>query len=241
MQFDKVYYFEPNFDELNLTNELIAVSIGYPSDNIPPAVSSIVEQQLTKAKNNSFIKAGYFIFKDSKFIYNKEKFELDGITFDTGKIIGAQLKNSENIIIFAASVGNYFEIESKKEFENGNSLEGLIIDTIGSELVEKAGAWIEQQLRNFFEPGGINLTNRYSPGYCNWNVEEQFKLFSFLPNNFCGINLTETAMMIPLKSISGVMGYGKDVKNTEYPCNVCGMEYCYKRAKAEEKRKKEEG
>ncbi len=229
MDFDKSYSFNLCFDELNLTKDIIAESIGYPNGTIPHSVIDIIEHQILKAKSFCSIKAGYLVCMNYTFSYSKDKFTLNGKTFNTGKIIGSQLKNSENVILFAASAGNYFEVESKKEFDCGNSLEGLIIDTIGSELVEKAGAWIEQKLRDFFTNEGINLTNRYSPGYCDWNVEEQFKLFSFLPNNFCEISLTETAMMIPLKSISGVMGYGKNVKNTEYPCNACGMEYCYKR------------
>jgi len=229
MDFDKVYCFDLSFDELNLTKDIIAESIGYPNGTIPHSVIEIIEQQLLSAKKFSSIKAGYLICKDFSFTYQKDKFELNTKVFNIGRIIGSQLKNSDNVILFAASAGNYFEIESKKEFDKGNSLEGLIIDTIGSELVEKACVWVEQKLRDYFANEEINLTNRYSPGYCDWSVEEQFKLFSFLPNNFCGISLTETAMMIPLKSISGVMGYGKNVKNTEYPCNVCGMEYCYKR------------
>ncbi|MCK7538940.1 MAG: hypothetical protein MZV63_52410 [Marinilabiliales bacterium] len=47
------------------------------------------------------------------------------------------------------------------------------------------------------------ITNRFSPGYCGWDVAEQHKLFSFFKDNFCGITLTESALMNPVKSVSG--------------------------------------
>jgi hypothetical protein len=79
----------------------------------------------------------------------------------------------------------------------------------------------------------MKITNRYSPGYCGWDVSDQHKLFSLLPNNFCGIKLTENALMIPIKSVSAVIGIGKNVERKDYQCSICEIEFCYKRGKNE--------
>ncbi|KAB2838638.1 MAG: hypothetical protein F9K45_11080, partial [Melioribacteraceae bacterium] len=79
----------------------------------------------------------------------------------------------------------------------------------------------EKMLRN-----NLKTTNRYSPGYCNWKVNEQHLLFSLLPKNFCGIKLTDSALMLPIKSISGIIGIGEKVKYSEYSCNECNIKDC---------------
>jgi len=72
----------------------------------------------------------------------------------------------------------------------------------------------------------MNITNRYSPGYCGWNITGQKILFSLLPEYFCGIELTDTCLMLPIKSVSGIIGIGRDVKFNAYTRNLCDMQYC---------------
>ena len=73
---------------------------------------------------------------------------------------------------------------------------------------------------------GLKITNRYSPGYCNWPVSDQQILFLLLPEKFCGVTLTGSSLMIPIKSVSGVIGIGASVKMKEYTCDTCGMKDC---------------
>ena len=73
---------------------------------------------------------------------------------------------------------------------------------------------------------GLKITNRYSPGYCGWDVSEQKKLFKILPEKFCGIELTDSCLMHPIKSVSGIIGIGKSVKFNEYTCNLCDEADC---------------
>lgn len=221
------FYIQP--DQLVLENSLIARSAGYPKNSAPKYFIDQIDYELKHAINNAEIKAGYIIFSENEFNLSEKGFFIENEFFDTGKIIATQLKNSTGIIIFSATVGTYFDIEVKNAFESGDSVKGLIIDTIGSELVESVGANMEQFLISELKKENFNLTNRLSPGYCEWNVAEQQKLFSFLPPNFCGISLNEAFMMNPLKSISGIIGYGKKVIKKDYACKICGLDYCYKR------------
>ena len=75
-------------------------------------------------------------------------------------------------------------------------------------------------------------TNRFSPGYCGWHVREQPDLFSLFPTPHpCGIHLTDSCLMVPIKSVSGVIGIGPNVKKLEYSCGLCDYKNCYKRRK----------
>jgi len=85
--------------------------------------------------------------------------------------------------------------------------------------------------QNFQKKKGLHITNRFSPGYCGWNVKEQHKLFQLLPPKFCGISLSDSALMIPIKSISGIIGMGDHVIVSDYPCDVCHEENCIYRSR----------
>jgi hypothetical protein len=82
---------------------------------------------------------------------------------------------------------------------------------------------------------GMKITNRYSPGYCGWDVSEQHKLFRLIPDNFCGIRLTESALMDPVKSNSGIIGIGESVKMNPYTCSLCDLKECAYRKVREKK------
>ena len=111
--------------------------------------------------------------------------------------------------------------------DKGKMLEGFLLDHVASEIVEQAADLIEKKLSTIVQPMSWEITNRYSPGYCDWSVAEQHKLFSFFPQRVCGIELTNSALMVPVKSVSGVIG--PDVKREACECSVCDMADCYRR------------
>ncbi len=116
--------------------------------------------------------------------------------------------------------------------KDGDLLKGYIIDVVGSEIVESAANLMQDSLQEKMSAVGKGITNRFSPGYCGWDVAEQHKLFSLMPDNFCGISLTPSALMDPIKSVSGFIGIGKNVKRLPYTCSLCNMKDCiYRRVK----------
>ena len=117
----------------------------------------------------------------------------------------------------------------KQFFINNDPLKGYVADTIGSELVESTADIVETRITEAIKRLDMNCTNRYSPGYCGWDVSEQHKLFSLLPAGFCGVKLTPSALMTPIKSISGIIGIGPLCRKKEYQCSLCDLKDCYKR------------
>ena len=83
-------------------------------------------------------------------------------------------------------------------------------------IAEAASDIMQNELGKSAAISGNKITNRYSPGYCGWQVAEQHKLFQLIPDNYCGIRLTESALMDPEKSVSGIIGIGENVKINPY-------------------------
>ncbi len=105
-----------------------------------------------------------------------------------------------------------------------------IADAIGSIIAEKTADCMEIALDEYIRNRGWKHTNRFSPGYCGWHVSEQKKLFPLFPSaEPCGIRLTDSSLMLPIKSVSGVIGLGEDVRKLEYTCGLCTYDKCYRR------------
>ncbi len=160
--------------------------------------------------------------------------------FNPGRIILSQLKGSEAMCYFVATAGQEFEDFQQKLMQEGDMVRVYLANEIGSLIAEKAADRMEEALQEQLTPKGLFRTNRFSPGYCGWHVDEQpllFDLFRVKGNEHdpshaptpCGIHLTDSCLMIPIKSVSGVIGIGHDVRKRDYTCHLCGLNTCYKR------------
>ncbi|WP_282040042.1 vitamin B12 dependent-methionine synthase activation domain-containing protein [Saccharicrinis aurantiacus] len=183
-------------------------------------------QKLSSAKS---IKGGYVFVEAQE--AEKDKIRTNNITFDTGKLITAYLKRSSHYVFFICTAGNEVSSRSKELMNAGELVEGYFLDTLGSVMVEKAMDQIQNELNAELKTMGLSNTNRYSPGYCDWDVAEQSKLFSLFPQQFAGVTINESCLMHPVKSVSGIMGVGTDVKYNDHVCIECNSTNCIYRDK----------
>jgi len=216
---------------LPLSTESLIQAMGYAGKDIPPTYRKSIEIYLERAHSKADIVAGFLIIPPDRFLLKKTGIQVDDLHFRTGKIITSQLIHSETVAIFVATAGPVFENWSKQLFDAGDYPAGYVVDFIGSEIAEAAADRVETEILSRVSSVSLKITQRFSPGYCGWNVKEQVKLFSLLPDKFCGIHLTESALMVPLKSVSGIIGIGKKVRKQDYPCDICNMKNCYRRFK----------
>ncbi len=224
--------FEYQLADLNYSHNTLIRSLGYSASSVPAKISDQVSELFPQIQNHISIKAGFVINFDYSFSIFNDKFTYNSVEFFVGPILSKQLDDSQSVVIFAATAGQevtdwYHEVNTRD-----NLLLAYIIDRIGSDIAEAAAEKLELDLRlelNAQEKSDWELTNRFSPGYCGWDVTEQHKLFAQLPAGFCGIQLSESSVMKPLKSVSGIIGIGSKVKRQPYPCFSCTYEHCYKR------------
>ena len=152
------------------------------------------------------------------------------VTFDSGKIICRQLRGAQKYVVFVATVGTgYFQWTDAVK-RRDDMFQTYVMDCVGSQIVESVADYMETVLQKEIDPSGFKRTNRFSPGYCGWHVSEQPKLFSlFSEPKPCGIELTDSCLMLPVKSVSGIIGIGPDVRYLPYTCGICDKKDCYKR------------
>jgi hypothetical protein len=227
---NKTYKFD--FRDLRLQRSEIEIVLGYKEDDDRLIVSDIIDELLHEAHIITDIKAQFSVFNNPQFHTESKTVGIKNLNFGLEKIVYNQLRKSESIAVFLCTAGPQIGIRSRIMMQEKDYLKGYIYDIIGSEIVEAAVDLMQTDMGKILNDSGLKITNRYSPGYCGWNVAEQHKLFQLIPENYCGITLTDSALMDPVKSISGFIGIGKDVKNNPYTCRMCNQDDCvYRRVR----------
>ncbi len=149
--------------------------------------------------------------------------------FELGKIINSQLKGSEAYALFICTAGREFMTFSEQIKKNNDIFQTFAVDAIGSVVAEKCADKMELFLESELASKGWLHTNRFSPGYCGWHVSQQQVLFPVFNGKTCDVTLTESSLMIPIKSVSGIIGLGAKVCKREYTCGLCNLQTCYRR------------
>jgi hypothetical protein len=221
--------FKFNYEACAISENHIIELLGYDADTVPEPVLETIIFILEELPNKVRLQSGYKVFSPRKVKLNGDSIIIDSRTFSCGKIIYSSLKNSDSIAFLISSVGNEIEEWSKHYMDNAEMLKGYLIDKVASELVEQLADKTELLLEDELKEIELKATNRYSPGYCGWSVADQQKLFSLLPDKFCGVSINTDSMMMPIKSVSAVIGVGKNIEKKDYQCSICEIDFCYKR------------
>jgi hypothetical protein len=221
--------FTPSLSKLSLDRGIVEQHLGYKSGNAPEPVGAAIDELLPQVDSHLKLECGFRILPPDSVVIKPEAVSCQTVSLSTGSIIAKQLRNSSSLAIFVSTAGPEMERWSSQLMAEGEMMHGFIVDTIASSVVEQASEWLEKRIADSVKANGWSLTNRYSPGYCDWPVSDQHALFSLLPSGFCGITLTASALMIPVKSLSGVIGVGAGVKRGAYQCAICGLQDCYRR------------
>ncbi|MGN1376640.1 MAG: vitamin B12 dependent-methionine synthase activation domain-containing protein [Prevotella sp.] len=219
------------YEELNISPNEIYEQMGYgssvPDKNVQQETNEIIETIKTVLQPR-------LCFLISKGLLDVENDVLNiiGRNLSIGHIISRQLRHSEAYALFVATAGVEFEDLQQRTKADGDMVKVFITDAIGSVIAEKTADQMEKYLEECISPYNWYHTNRFSPGYCGWHVSQQQLLFTmFGMENPCGVHLTSSSLMIPIKSVSGIIGVGKHVKKLEYTCGLCDFKDCYKRKK----------
>ena len=207
-----------SFEELGITAADVYEQMGY--HDAQPDKATQQETTTILKEVSQWLRPRF-----SYFVVNKQP------DFEMGNIILRQLRGSEAFALFICTSGLEFETYQQRLKEQGDMVRVFIADALGSVIAEKCADQMEKALQESIDKLGWKHTNRFSPGYCGWHVSQQQLLFPLFQGHTCGVKLTDSSLMIPIKSVSGIIGLGKKVRKLEYTCGLCDFKQCYKRKK----------
>ena len=207
-----------SFEELGITPADVYEQMGY--HDAQPDKATQQETAMILKEVSQWLRPRF-----SYFVVNKQP------DFEMGNIILRQLRGSEAFALFVCTSGLEFETYQHRLKEQGDMVRVFIADALGSVIAEKCADQMEKALQESIDKLGWKHTNRFSPGYCGWHVSQQQLLFPLFQGHTCGVKLTDSSLMLPIKSVSGIIGLGKDVRHLDYTCGLCDFKQCYKRKK----------
>lgn len=178
------------------------------------------------------IQGGFQVFDKVSFNQPQHQITFGDTSFEVKKVVYNMLKRSNKVAIFVCTCGEEIHHLSRQYMAEGDLLKGYVYDLFGSLVVESGMDVVQAFIQADMNRQGYKITNRYSPGYCGWDVSQQKKLFSLFSPDFNFVELTDSCLMQPIKSVSGIIGIGSDVRYNDYTCNICDSKNClYKNLK----------
>ena len=181
---------------------------------------------LDELKFDTGITGGYVIKKNEELSVKTGLLRIDDIELNLGRQVCGYIKDATQVALFLCTAGEDFTRMTNQLNEQGDIMEAYILDAIGSLTVEKAMDKIQKSLAEKLLIQKLKLSNRYSPGYCNWPLFDQQTLFQLIGENPTDIQLSDSCLMTPRKSVSGLMGIGEHLKHHEYGCAICNNASC---------------
>lgn len=174
-----------------------------------------------------------------KVSYIEEK-TADGVVVEGLPLISTVLRQNldavERVFPFVITIGNKFS-ETLDAYDD--LLEKFYLDTIGNVALNQTRLAFKDHLKQKY---AIEKTAFMEPGsLANWPIDQQKPLFKLLGDvqASIGVRLTESLLMLPAKSISGIYF---PTQTSFFSCQLCPRERCEsRRAKYDPKRAKEFG
>jgi Vitamin B12 dependent methionine synthase, activation domain len=148
-----------------------------------------------------------------------ETVTVDGITFKS-RVLRVNLDNVYRVFPHAVTCGLELDAWSKKI---ADFLQGFWAEEIKETVLYLARDSLLNHVRKYHQLGEIA---RMNPGsLADWPIEEQRPLFTLLGNaqQLIGVHLTPSLMMVPTKSVSGIL-FPTEFDFTS--CQLCPREVC---------------
>jgi hypothetical protein len=177
----------------------------------------LVEELLETARPLIAPKALYQIaYIDKK---AQEAVEIGGLSFRS-RVLRKNLDQAERVFPFVLTIGGRLE---EKAGSSGDLLRQYYLETIADLALRSAASYFENYLKKHY---GFSKISSMSPGSLpDWPVTEQKPLFALLGDAEAaiGVRLTESMLMIPRKSVSGIY-FPTEV--SFFSCQLCERNLC---------------
>ena len=154
--------------------------------------------------------------------------------------VGDIYPQATDLGLFCVTLGPKIGDEIQRRFSANDFAVASMLDSVASAAADKLAELVERHFRETLDKRGRLASEgavlRYSPGYCGWHISGQGRLFDVLEPEQIGVSLSETFLMLPLKSVSGVLIAGPatihDFPNTYPFCSYCETQGCRSRIRS---------
>ena len=150
---------------------------------------------------------------------NQDSLDIGGIRF-TSRVLRANLDKIQRVFPYVVTCGTELD---KIAVPSRDFMKSYCLDVIKEIVLRSAISHLKNYLTRNYALGHLS---RMNPGsLASWPITQQKELFSIFDNveDLIGVKLTESCLMIPVKSVSGIF-FPSEVKFES--CQLCPREVC---------------
>ncbi len=141
----------------------------------------------------------------------------------TGALIAQHLAPAEQVALIVCTIGQALERRIAETMRDEPAF-ALALDGFGSATAEALGVAACTRVEQQAARDGWHTSLPLSPGMVGWPVDVgQWQIFSLVDAASVGVTLTDSAQMVPRKSISIVMGIGRTPFSEGRVCDFCAL------------------
>jgi len=125
-----------------------------------------------------------------------------------GPLIPAIFPEAKELAVLLCTIGPKLEKQVTDYSKNGATLQGMILDGIGSAAVDELVSEVLRLIATEVSSQGYEISSPVNPGIPGFPLTEQWNLLGLVKADEIGVSLTSSGMMIPRKSVSMIIGIG---------------------------------
>ncbi|NQT73306.1 MAG: hypothetical protein HQ553_11165 [Chloroflexi bacterium] len=213
--------------DIDIDRQIVCRYIGYSRDVEPsPRIASLLDEYIENAKH--LIEPSYsYVIKNVHEVNDNCATVEDSVCFE-GKVISKLLDRCDKVAIFVLTIGGRLEEIAAQLADDNMIVESYVLDAIGSSAVENLAEFVQGIIGETAYHRGFSISRRFSPGYCDWDISQQEKVFQALDGHSSVVKLSPEHLMTPQKSISGIIGMAPSQNDvaTYNPCKTCEKHNC---------------
>jgi len=200
--------------ELDIQSLMSKVHVAEGSED-GKAIEELADSLAPKIKPKAICKAVYVQDR------NHDSVNVGGVVF-TSKILRANLDKVERAFAYIATCGRELE---KTDIEADDYLRRFWLDEIKEMALRACMGYIKDHIKKRYALKKVSAMQPGSGRQDLWPIEQQKQLFSLFGNTeeLIGVTLTDSFLMIPNKSLSGIY-FPTEVDFTS--CQTCQRERC---------------
>ena len=154
----------------------------------------------------------------------QDRVVLDGGNELTGSLVVEQLGRSEHVVALLCTVGPRLDERALEVADEKSVSYGFALDAVGSAAIAALSTAACARMREDALGLDLETTLPLSPGSEGWPFDPgQREILSLMEPAQIGIALTPSLQMVPLKSLSLVIGIGAGVTSEGEICDFCGI------------------
>lgn len=140
-----------------------------------------------------------------------------------GNEVARHLAGCSEVVLMAMTLGVAAD-HLIRRWEKRDLTRAVVLDACATQLVEEHCDGWETRLRQEEAREGRQVTGRFSPGYGDLPLEIQPDFLRLLQaESRIGLTCTPALLMLPQKSVTALVGIGREISAGARPCELCGL------------------